>query len=381
MDAAENAARLGAARERLASLFAGAGHAAVEPSLLQPAGIMLDLYGEDLRGRSFIFPDNERIGELCLRPDFTVPVARLHGGGAGWETPARYCYIGPVFRRQEHPAARPLEYLQAGIERFGDIDRTAADAAVFALIREGLDILGVTALKSTVGDLGIAFAAIDAVGLSPARRARLRRHFWRPARFHDLIAAYARPAEAPSPARASLLAALDDADPLARIAEMAGDVQMVGMREPGDILARAEALRAEAAEPVLASEAAGLIEAVLSVQGPADAAPARLRDLAAAAGLDLSRPIAALEARLAGIDAAGIAPATLNFDAAFGRNLEYYDGFVFEIVSARFPDLPPLAGGGRYDAMTARLGAGAPVPAVGGIIRPEAALAASEDAR
>ena len=38
--------------------------------------------------------------------------------------------------------------------------------------------------------------------------------------------------------------------------------------------------------------------------------------------------------------------------------------------------MPPLAGGGRYDAMTRRLGAAAPVPAVGAMIRPEAVIAA-----
>ena len=70
----------------------------------------------------------------------------------------------------------------------------------------------------------------------------------------------------------------------------------------------------------------------------------------------------------------------MSFDAAFGRNLEYYEGFVFEITapadSGKQSDLPPLAGGGRYDAMTQRLGAAQPIPAVGGMIRPEALLAA-----
>ena len=33
-------------------------------------------------------------------------------------------------------------------------------------------------------------------------------------------------------------------------------------------------------------------------------------------------------------------------------------------------DLPPVASGGRYDALTAQLGAGRAIPAVGGIIRP-----------
>ena len=33
-------------------------------------------------------------------------------------------------------------------------------------------------------------------------------------------------------------------------------------------------------------------------------------------------------------------------------------------------DLPPVASGGRYDALTAVLGQGASIPAVGGVIRP-----------
>ena len=32
--------------------------------------------------------------------------------------------------------------------------------------------------------------------------------------------------------------------------------------------------------------------------------------------------------------------------------------------------MPPVASGGRYDALTAVLGAGAFIPAVGGVIRP-----------
>ncbi len=40
------------------------------------------------------------------------------------------------------------------------------------------------------------------------------------------------------------------------------------------------------------------------------------------------------------------------------------------------PDLPPLAGGGRYDGIAAALGADHAAPAVGGIVRPEALMAA-----
>ena len=34
------------------------------------------------------------------------------------------------------------------------------------------------------------------------------------------------------------------------------------------------------------------------------------------------------------------------------------------------PALPPVASGGRYDALTAVLGQGRSIPAVGGVIRP-----------
>jgi ATP phosphoribosyltransferase regulatory subunit len=75
-------------------------------------------------------------------------------------------------------------------------------------------------------------------------------------------------------------------------------------------------------------------------------------------------------ARLDALTARGIDTATLPFAASHGRTLlEYYDGFVF---SFHGPDgWPPVASGGRYDALTAVLGQGQSIPAVGGVIRPE----------
>ena len=51
--------------------------------------------------------------------------------------------------------------------------------------------------------------------------------------------------------------------------------------------------------------------------------------------------------------------------------MEYYDGFVFSFHAAD-PALPPVASGGRYDALAAHLGQGGgqSIPAVGGIFRP-----------
>ena len=57
------------------------------------------------------------------------------------------------------------------------------------------------------------------------------------------------------------------------------------------------------------------------------------------------------EARLNEIERRGIALADVTFAADFGRNLEYYTGFVFEILSPLLREQEPLAGGGRYDRL------------------------------
>ncbi len=71
---------------------------------------------------------------MMLRPDFTVPVVQMHMSDGA--EPARYCYVGEVFRKQEHLSARKSEYVQVGYEVFDRDNPAAADAEVFALFAE-----------------------------------------------------------------------------------------------------------------------------------------------------------------------------------------------------------------------------------------------------
>ena len=83
--------------------------------------------------------------------------------------------------------------------------------------------------------------------------------------------------------------------------------------------------------------------------------------------------------RIEAIDIRGIDPQTVEFEGSYGRtSLEYYDGFVFGFHAPARPDLPAVATGGRYDALTLRLGAGQGRPAVGGVIRPDILLTLRE---
>ncbi|WP_101068860.1 ATP phosphoribosyltransferase regulatory subunit [Roseovarius salinarum] len=352
MSATRAAARGEAAR--LMARFEAAGAQPVETTILQPAEVLLDLYGEDIRARAYVTSDTLR-GEQMLRPDFTVPVVQMHM--AEGAEPARYTYSGEVFRRQEDDPERANEYLQVGFEVFERDAPEAADAEVFALIHDTLAPLG---LRAATGDIGILAAAVEGLRTTERRKAALRRHIWRPRRFRALMDRFAGRAPVPESRRAVLAAA----DPFAD----AGPV--IGLRGRDEIAGRIEALRADAETPPVSDGELALIDAILAVRETSDNALERLRDIAvdmAAIGPAVDR----LAARLDALAARGIAPESLEFEASYGRaQMEYYDGFVFGFTAEGRPDLPPVASGGRYDALTRRLGQGREIPAVGGVIRP-----------
>lgn len=351
-----------AIRAEALSLFAAfqaAGAVPVEADVLLPAGALLDLYGEDIRARAYVTHDPLR-GEMMLRPDFTLPVVQAHM--AHGADPARYTYLGEVFRKQDHPGQRASEYLQVGFEIFDRKSPEAADAEVFALFATLLAPLNLT---PATGDIGILLAAIRALNTTDRRKAALLRHVWRPQRFRDLLARFSGRAPQPE-ARRNLLDRLKSASPEALLAA-AGP--LTGLRSEAEITTRARALLADAvAAPITAGEAATL-DRLLVLEAPAEAALQELRDLARAMPA-IGAAVDRFARRLDALSARGVDVARLPFEASHGQStLEYYDGFVFSFHGSD-PGLPPVASGGRYDALTAVLGQGRSIPAVGGVIRP-----------
>jgi len=345
--------------EALFAAFQAAGALPVEADILLPAGTLLDLYGEDIRARAYVTSDPLR-GEMMLRPDFTVPVVQAHM--AEGAEPARYTYMGEVFRRQEHAGPRASEYLQVGFELFDRTEPEAADAEVFALIAELLAPLG---LQAATGDIGILMAAVRGLSTTEKRKAALLRHVWRPTRFRALLDRFAGRTPVPE-ARLRLLDRLAGASAVA-LMEAAGPA--IGLREPCEIEARAAALIEDAEAAPLGAEEAAVLDDLLSLEAPAAAALGRLEALARRMPA-LEPSVARFGRRLAALAARGIAVERLPFDASHGQSsLEYYDGFVFSFHAAD-AGLPPVSTGGRYDALTAVLGQGRSIPAIGGVIRP-----------
>ena len=347
--------------ERLLAFFKAAGAQAIDADLLQPADTLLDLYGEDIRARAYVTQDPDR-GEMMLRPDFTVPVVQAHMTHGG--EPARYTYLGEVFRKQRAGSRRATEYLQVGYELFDREDPERADAEVFALFDEALSPLG---LRPATGDIGILKAAVETLSTTDRRKGALMRHIWRPRRFRALLDRFTGRV-APDAARAALLARVEKGG-AETIIDRAGPE--IGLRSRADVLARVEMLQADAKEPPISRSEAEVLDVILSLRETLPNAHQHLRDIA----VDLPGMAASVDRmarRMDALDAAGIAVEDLPFEASFGRTtMEYYDGFVFGFLSDARPDLPAVATGGRYDALTRVLGRGQEIPAVGGVVRPE----------
>ena len=338
---------------RILAAFEAAGATKVDLPILQSAEALLDLYGEDIRGRAYTTRD-PLIGEQMLRPDFTVPVVQMHLRQSA--DTARYAYAGKVFRVQDMRADRPSEYEQVGYEIFGQDDRALADAEVFALFSRTLAYMP---LRVATGEIGILMAAVRGLSTSDRRKAALLRHLWRPARFKRLLDRFAGRSDAPRHRE----------DIIANGAQlMAEAAPNVGLRSREEIEERIAALTADAKlDPIPAAEA-DAIDAILGMRENLQDAVVHLRNLAAQIPV-LSPAVDGLAARVDAMSARGVDVSRLEFEGSYGRtSMEYYDGFVFGFYGATGPETPPIATGGRYDALTKAMGR--TVPAVGGMIRP-----------
>ena len=145
-----------------------------------------------------------------------------------------------------------------------------------------------------------------------------------------------------------------------------------GLRSREEMQARIARLQADAAETPLPAIWAERLQRLFTVDAPAPQALADLRALATEIP-DIAEAVDRLARNLALLSARGIDVGAIRFDASHGRHtMEYYDGMTFSFVAPGRADWPPVASGGRYDALAAVLGQaqGRSIPAVGGIIRP-----------
>ena len=353
--------------------FAAGGYRRLALPLLQPADLYLDMAGEDIRERMFVFEDPAG-AEICLRADLTIPACRSVIDDAAAALPARLSCLGPIFRFGSGDDLAPTELLQAGIECLGAADPVAADAEVFGLAREALDRARVGPMKIEIGDVALfpallADLAIDAIWIRRLAYAFRHPSLLRPTL--DDLDARVRP---PAKTFEVDLVALDTASAERFVRDklgVSGDELVFG-RTVSEIAAHLVDKAKAARAPLPGRAELDVIEAFLTIEDRADDGLARLKGLTT--GTAFAEALAHFEEALARARAHARPGDALVLKSTLGRNFIYYTGFVFELTQSGISD--PIASGGRYDGLMSDLGSPVPVPAVGCAIWPERVLAA-----
>jgi len=355
----------------IAQFFTQRGLECVDVPILQPADPFLDVVGENLRRRIFM-TENENGDALCLRPEFTIPVCLSHIKERR-KTPQHYAYLGEVFRQHRRHGQAAGGFYQAGIEDLGNGNEAEADAGS---LEKSLALLQTVApqLEFTVfvGDHALFDRVLSAFGLPDFWQRRLARCFGHDVQLRGVLADLAEtpPPLASLPPHITELLVHGTREELTAHIEkdMSKDrFSPTASRTPSEIAQRLKEKEQLTCFTFDQGKLAAM-EEFLTLEVPLSQAVERLEYFAKDCHIDLDDVLSAFTARNQAIAQMGIALDRLRYDAAFGRPLDYYTSFVYEIrYQAHSSHILPhiLIGGGRYDRLLQLLGSPVPIPAVG----------------
>jgi ATP phosphoribosyltransferase regulatory subunit len=112
---------------------------------------------------------------LVLRPDITVPVARITATkNRDIKLPIKYAYIGNVFRFNEVGGGRQNEFTQAGVEIIGDAS-AERDAEVIAVAIKMLKSAGLDNFQIDIGQVEFFKGLAEEAGFSSEDMERVSR--------------------------------------------------------------------------------------------------------------------------------------------------------------------------------------------------------------
>jgi ATP phosphoribosyltransferase regulatory subunit len=167
------AAELRAVENALRGSFARYGYREVRTPVVEFAQQLERADSGGLERAFRLFDESGRV--LVLRPDLTIPVARLIATRlADHPGPIRVSYTGPSFRVPQPGKPVASEHRQAGAELVG-ADGPEADAEAVLLLREALGAAGLDGVRIGLGDVSVTEAVLDALAVPAEVRTRLAR--------------------------------------------------------------------------------------------------------------------------------------------------------------------------------------------------------------
>jgi len=222
-------------------------------------------------------------------------------------------------------------------------------------------------------------AFVDSLDLPETLASRLKRVAGRPRLLWAELSRVGEPPATGGGTLAGLLAGLSETQAAALLEEvwaLAG-VEPVGGRGPAEIAARLVRKAEAAAAPPLSAGQADAIRGFMAIAGDPASAFAEVRALAGRRSAALTAALKGWSQRLEHL-AGSVGAARVRFAPALGHAFDYYDGITFEVRSEALGPDRPVAVGGRYDGLLARLGGNGAGRAVGCMVRPWRAWAGGE---
>ncbi|SDJ85202.1 ATP phosphoribosyltransferase regulatory subunit [Natronincola ferrireducens] len=115
-------------------------------------------------------------GILVLRPDCTIPIARMVATKMkDFVYPLKLCYVENVFRIDEEQAGKKREFRQAGVELFG-VDSYRGDGEVIITAIESLRSLGLENFQIDIGQIKLLKGILETHQLAPKEKEAILHH-------------------------------------------------------------------------------------------------------------------------------------------------------------------------------------------------------------
>jgi len=336
--------------ENIIKVFKKDGFVLSEPDVLLDSDYIIQRSGENFRKLMLTFEDDTG-KSMCLRPDLTVAscIKYLRDNS---KVNSKIFYSGQAYRRSNSPKDKVIND-QLGIEILGSKNKSIDDLKVLKTIANSIQKIKIKNTSIKVGDVSLFQKLIESLKIPERWKMRLKRHFWRPQYFKDLL---------------NRLETNSDVDPESveldkkKFSEMKSFDQNkeIANRKVSEILSRFDRKIKDPRSFAENKKIVKIIREFLKINCPMGKTEKTLKDFVKKNNLDNS-----LFKGLSNIKNLSKINSRMIFSTNFGRDMEYYTGIVFEIYNSSKRE---IARGGRYDGLLKSLGSKKNISAVGAAI-------------
>lgn len=336
--------------ENIIKVFKKDGFVLSESDVLLDSDYIIQRSGENFRKLMLTFEDDTG-KSMCLRPDLTVAscIKYLKDNS---KANSKIFYSGQAYRRSNNPKDKIIND-QLGIEILGSKNKSIDDLKVFKTIANSIEKIKIKNTTIKVGDVSLFQKLIESLKIPERWKVRLKRHFWRPQYFEDLL---------------NRLETNSDVDPAAinldkkKFSEMKNLDQSkeIANRKVSEILSRFDRKIKDPRSFTENKKIVKIIREFLKINCPISKLEKILKSFVKKNNLSniVFKDLSTIK-NLSKINSKTV------FSTNFGRDIEYYTGIVFEIYNSSKKE---IARGGRYDGLLKSLGSKKNISAVGAAI-------------